>query len=148
MTRRQLIQQIESILIRRREALRRSLSGELGQFRTSDESFVGDPLDAAVEGEYAEINSELAETEVRELGRIGRALERVREGHYGVCEGCGKKIPVARLRALPYATMCIECQAKSERGHGVPLDGDEPSGTDPIRDELDGPSRQSYDLVE
>jgi DnaK suppressor protein len=47
--------------------------------------------------------------------RIEIALERIREGHYGICEGCGCTIPIARLNALPYATLCIKCQRESER---------------------------------
>jgi DnaK suppressor protein len=39
----------------------------------------------------------------------------MREGQYGVCEGCSCSIPLARLNALPYATFCIECQREAER---------------------------------
>jgi DnaK suppressor protein len=53
--------------------------------------------------------------ESRELSRIENALERIREGHYGICEGCACNIPIARLNALPYATLCIKCQRESER---------------------------------
>ncbi len=62
-----------------------------------------------------EISSQLAEVESRELVRIEEALEKIREGNYGDCEGCDKPIPLARLQAVPYATMCIECQRKTEK---------------------------------
>jgi DnaK suppressor protein len=39
----------------------------------------------------------------------------MRTGQYGVCEGCGCSIPMARLNALPYATHCINCQREQER---------------------------------
>jgi DnaK suppressor protein len=39
----------------------------------------------------------------------------MRAGKYGSCEVCGGKIPLARLNALPYATMCIDCQRDLER---------------------------------
>jgi DnaK suppressor protein len=39
----------------------------------------------------------------------------MRAGQYGLCEVCNGKIPMARLNALPYATMCIECQRDLER---------------------------------
>ncbi|HEX4148320.1 MAG TPA: TraR/DksA family transcriptional regulator, partial [Pirellulales bacterium] len=55
------------------------------------------------------------EVESRELASIENALERMRTGHYGVCEACAGRIPMARLNALPYATLCIECQRESER---------------------------------
>ena len=50
---------------------------------------------------------------------IENALERMRQGQYGVCEGCGIAIPLARLNALPYATSCIECQRAAETGGGA-----------------------------
>jgi DnaK suppressor protein len=49
------------------------------------------------------------------LARIEYALERMRNGHFGICEGCGTSIPMARLNALPYATYCISCQREAER---------------------------------
>src|ERR1700694_1371318 len=43
--------------------------------------------------------------------QVERALERLREGAYGICEGCGRRIPEARLQFQPAATRCVECQA-------------------------------------
>ena len=40
----------------------------------------------------------------------------MKQGSYGVCEGCSGAIPIARLNALPYATLCIECQRAAEDG--------------------------------
>jgi len=61
------------------------------------------------------LSSQLAEVESRELAQIEAALELMRDGKYGVCEGCEKPIPLARLQALPYAATCIECQRAAER---------------------------------
>lgn len=147
MTRKQLIGRIETILLRRRDALRRSLSGELGQFRTSVNSVVGDPADVAVDTEYAEINSELADTEGRELAQIERALERVREGSYGACERCGRKIPLARLQAVPHATMCIQCRKLSEEGLATEHAINGRSLTGDTADRSGGPTFHRFDLV-
>ncbi len=46
------------------------------------------------------------------LRKVERAQERMDEGKYGICERCGKAIPVARLEAIPYATFCVEDAAK------------------------------------
>lgn len=116
MTRKQLVQKMKPILLRRRDALRRSLNGELAHFSTSDEKTVGDEADWALDCDYGLINSQLAETESRELEQIEHALQQMRDGQYGVCESCGKNIPVARLQALPYASNCIRCQLAKERG--------------------------------
>ena len=68
----------------------------------------GDVVDAAYDSAQDEISSQLAEVESRELASIENALERMKAGTYGLCEVCSGKIPMARLHALPYATMCIE----------------------------------------
>lgn len=115
MTRKQTVQKMKPILVRRRDLLRSSLNGELAHFNTSDEKTVGDEADSALDSDYGFINSQLAETESRELEQIEHALQQMREGRYGVCELCGKNIPLARLQALPYATNCIGCQRAAER---------------------------------
>ncbi len=46
------------------------------------------------------------------LHKVDHALERVAAGVYGLCESCGKSIPLERLDVLPYATLCIECATK------------------------------------
>jgi RNA polymerase-binding protein DksA len=49
------------------------------------------------------------------LEQIEGALERIEMGVYGKCERCGKDISSARLEALPYAELCIECQEEQEK---------------------------------
>ena len=53
--------------------------------------------------------------EVKRLGMIDAALTRIKQGKYGLCMKCGKKIPNERLEALPYALMCIECKTAEEK---------------------------------
>lgn len=47
------------------------------------------------------------------LSKANRALERVEEGTYGICESCGNAIPVERLEVLPYSTLCVECASRT-----------------------------------
>jgi DnaK suppressor protein len=47
------------------------------------------------------------------LSKANRALERVEAGTYGLCESCGKAIPIERLEALPYSNLCVECAART-----------------------------------
>ncbi len=49
------------------------------------------------------------------LDKVDRALQKISNGTYGVCESCGKPIEAARLRALPYANLCISCKREEER---------------------------------
>jgi RNA polymerase-binding transcription factor len=50
--------------------------------------------------------------------QVERALERVHEGAYGVCESCGHRIPATRLKFQPSATRCVECQSRWDRING------------------------------
>lgn len=49
------------------------------------------------------------------VNQIEAALKRMDEGTYGVCSNCGKSISAERMEALPYATLCVECQKLQER---------------------------------
>lgn len=46
------------------------------------------------------------------LHKVEHALARIAAGDYGICESCGNDIPVARLDALPYATLCVNCAVR------------------------------------
>jgi DnaK suppressor protein len=113
--RKEAVAQLNQILIRRRDALRKALAGDLSSLKELRQQTSGDMMDAAMDTAQDEISSQLAEVESRELTHIETALERMRKGEYGVCEGCGHGIPLARLQALPYATMCIQCQREAEK---------------------------------
>ena len=120
MARKDALANMRTILIKRRDALRSALAGDLTQLRDLHSQSPGDVIDAAYDTAQDEVNSQLAEVESRELASIENALERMKEGSYGQCEVCGGKIPMARLDALPYATMCIGCQRDLERSGESP----------------------------
>ncbi len=73
------------------------------------------------------VAEEMMETLVRErdlalrsnardlLEQVNAALRRLDEGTYGICADCGEPIPLERLEALPYATLCVRCQTARER---------------------------------
>jgi len=115
MARKDALFNMRQILLKRRDALRSALAGDLSLLKELRGQTAGDVVDAALDCAQDEISSQLAEVESRELASIENALERMRTGKYGVCEGCSCKIPLARLNALPYATYCIECQREAEK---------------------------------
>jgi DnaK suppressor protein len=123
MARKDAILQMRQNLVKRRDALRRALAGDLSSLRKLGSQSSGDMLDAALDQAQDEINSQLAEVESRELSQIEKALERMKAGQYGICEICAGKIKLERLKALPYATLCIECQRELER-EGTGAHGD------------------------
>ena len=55
----------------------------------------------------------------RLLAQVKRALAKMDEGTYGVCDRCGKPIEEDRLRAVPYATLCMQDQRLLERSGQV-----------------------------
>jgi len=57
----------------------------------------------------------LGSQELKRLKLIDSALTRIKQGKYGSCIKCNRRIPQARLEAIPYALMCIECKEKDER---------------------------------
>ncbi len=60
----------------------------------------------------------LVQMEAATLRRINEALTRLDQGCYGVCGECGESISEARLRALPFAVLCRDCQEKTEGAEG------------------------------
>ena len=115
MARRDALLRLHKSLTARRAELRKRLGGEiedLRNYRGADQT--GDSADAAFDSGSEEIASQLAELEARELVQIERAILRMKQGTYGICEGCQCRIPVARLNALPYSTTCVKCQREFE----------------------------------
>jgi RNA polymerase-binding protein DksA len=53
--------------------------------------------------------------ELKRLKSIEAAITRIKQGKYGHCIKCSKRIPQDRLIAIPYALMCIECKSEEER---------------------------------
>jgi RNA polymerase-binding protein DksA len=62
-----------------------------------------------------ELDYTLEDSEEAKLAAVDRALARIDEGTFGTCQNCGQQIAVARLEALPYAELCIDCKRRSER---------------------------------
>jgi DnaK suppressor protein len=71
--------------------------------------------DHATETQDREQAFHMASREGKYLFYIEEALDRVRNGTYGVCKKCGKLIPKARLEAVPTAKMCIQCKSAQEQ---------------------------------
>jgi DnaK suppressor protein len=119
MARRDALLRLHKSLMARRSDLRKRLGMELEDLGLKKQSSAaGDSADAAFDSSGEELASQLAEIESRELQQIERAVKRLKQGTYGLCEVCECKIPVARLNALPYSTLCIKCQRELENDAG------------------------------
>jgi len=74
--------------------------------------------DVGTDNFQRELDLGLVLNEQQVLYRIDEALRRIEEGTYGKCESCGQEIKQSRLKALPFASLCITCKEKEETGGG------------------------------
>ena len=109
-----------------REALLEERAGLLEQVADLDaeadvnywreSGFDDDPADAGSASFERETAQSLSNHARGLLTQIDDALRRMDAGTYGLCERCGKMIDVARLEALPYALLCMDCKRRDETG--------------------------------
>ncbi len=74
-----------------------------------------DPTDRASVESDRSFELRIRDRERKLIKKIKKALERIDEGTYGVCEECGEDIGFKRLEARPVTTLCIECKSKQEK---------------------------------
>ena len=103
-------------------ASRQALAGEVVSRREEGYSLgtdgIQDAGDDAANTYARQLLLNLSERERETLREIDEALDRLEDGSFGVCQGCGEEIGEARLEALPYATLCVECKSNQESGVG------------------------------
>ena len=90
----------------RAEAEQLAADREPGDVQFDEESGQGDTMNVERERDLALSAQAMAAVE-----DIDRALAKIDAGTYGVCERCGQPIPKERLRALPYAALCVACKS-------------------------------------
>jgi DnaK suppressor protein len=76
---------------------------------------IGDIVDQAGDERDRELSLLLTGRDKEKLQAINEALEKIREGTYGICEECGDKIGPGRLKVMPLAKYCVSCQSKLEK---------------------------------
>lgn len=108
-------------LLKKLQHRRNEITGQVNHLEQDLREDIADnqnmPGDMADHGS-GELNQHLSVTLMEndrvELERIEKAILRIEEGVYGQCEVCQKTIPMARLKAIPWATRCIACQSRAE----------------------------------
>jgi RNA polymerase-binding protein DksA len=95
--------------------LHEETAGTLSEDAGEETAYDNHLADTATETYDRELDYTLEENAEHLLAEIDAALKRIEEGTYGNCTNCGKQIPVERLEALPWATLCIDCQRDRER---------------------------------
>ena len=87
-------------------SLRETLPAEVQEVTDTEEQSVHDFV--------RDVELALMEMKAETLTKIDEALHRLQAGMYGTCAECDQEIAEARLRALPFATLCVSCQEQEE----------------------------------
>ena len=98
-----------------RAQLLRSVQQDLNEVRDASKDEGMDTYDLASDARDKEINLILGDRDREKVQAIDEALGRVNDGSYGICESCEGEIAEARLQALPFTRLCVNCQADRER---------------------------------
>ena len=83
--------------------------------RDSGEGAGDDQADAGTKTFEREHEMSLAANSRDLLSQVERALQRLDDHTYGICESCGNPIGKGRLQAFPRATLCVSCKQREER---------------------------------
>ncbi len=114
-----VLKELEARLSTRRNRLLKEIHRRLQEYKDSGGSRLPDVIDIASSTVGDELTLRVAENEVQELKQIEDALARIHSGSYGVCKNCGTIIPRNRLKALPFATLCVRCKEEEEEEYRV-----------------------------
>jgi len=124
--RKETLKQLERALCKRRRDCLERISGKFG---LESARWTVEAAENAQTALQVDIGLAVAEGEAEVVSQIDEALARMQKGTYGRCEVCGKVIPLARLRAVPFTAMCVQCKSEEERHSGRT----EPRYLSPIR---------------
>ena len=120
MARKEAVTNLRQILVRRRDALRQALAGDLSSLQELRQQTSGDMLDAAMDTAQDEINSQLAEVESRELSHIEIALERMRRRQLRLCaKGVRKGSPWPVCKPCP-TPQCASSASEKPKKPAIP----------------------------
>ncbi len=101
-----------------RSQLTHTLKGSTAEVKTPDEAtgYSQHQADQGTDDFDRTISLEVTSREYHILRQIERALEKIDDNTYGICDITGEEIPIARLEAVPYATMTVKAQEQLEKG--------------------------------
>ena len=110
--------ELKAILEERRREIVSEVQGRMRDVRAEGAASTGEGVLDAAESSEADIQDEiefaLIQMKAETLNRIDEALHRLEEATYGYCFECGEEISEKRLRALPFAVRCKDCEQARE----------------------------------
>ena len=81
-----------------------------------------DPADQASAETDLSFDIRIKSRELKLIHKIDETLYRLREGDFGICDGCGGDIGIKRLQARPVTTLCIDCKTEQEQSEKTRID--------------------------
>lgn len=78
-----------------------------------------DPADRATAESDRAFTLRLRDRERKLIKKIQKAVDRIEDGEFGICQECGDDIAIPRLKARPMTTLCINCKSKQEEDEAV-----------------------------
>jgi DnaK suppressor protein len=103
-------------LLDKQDELMRLVSKSDQDGREADEEGTQDLADKAANAYTKEFLFHQSNDNRQILTMVNEALDRIKDGSYGVCQVCEQEVQTKRLEAVPWARHCIECQEKEDRG--------------------------------
>jgi DnaK suppressor protein len=107
------LESFKELLAGRRQELLEDAGRTVTGMNESKDNFP-EPADRAALESDRNALLRIRDRERKLLSKIDAALDRIKEGTYGICEECGDPIGVERLRARPVTTLCIDCKSNQE----------------------------------
>ena len=109
------VKELKKALLEKRDQIRGNINLELSDLKGAEGHHLADMEDLASDTIDESTAYHIIEIEQAELAQIEKALGLIEEGEYGRCEECAQPINLERLKALPFATLCIDCKKEAER---------------------------------
>ena len=107
------IEYFKTFLETRLQELLNQAGSTVSGMTTPKENFP-DPTDRAALEADRNFMLRIRDREHKLIKKIKKALERIENGTFGICESCGEDISIERLKARPVTSQCIECKSKEE----------------------------------
>ncbi len=108
------LEYFRKLLLEKRERLIKEALKTVGDLADNSQR-LPDPTDQAAFESERGFELRIRDRERKLIKKIDRALKRIEEGSYGICEACGEEIDYKRLEARPEASLCIRCKREQER---------------------------------
>ena len=109
------VKKFQDILEARKKEIMSQVAGVTDDVYALKEDDLLDEVDLASSESDQNMNIRLRDRERVLLKKINKALQKIEEGEYGICESCNEEINVRRLEARPVTDLCIRCKEEQER---------------------------------